>query len=365
MKQWGLELEKSLCKYQKLYFYGAGVIAFGAYKAIREFFHIAVEGFLVTRETGQVDKIEEIPIIPIGKAKIDKTQCLIVLAAPEVYHEEMEQTLKLCNYHNYVKMDAQMEYALMGSYLKRVRNLHLIEEYPIEIQPVNDYTCEIYMAVSHRDVKLRGIYKDKPWIKRIQVGATLTTERIACITDEGKDSLSEENELYGELTATYYVWKHNRHAITGLFHYRRILDVTEEQLKLLGTQRVDVILPLPFVCTPDASGQYKRYLLPEDIEIMLEVLKEKESEHFAEIYNILQTPYLYNYNILIARKEVFDDYCSWLFPILKEITYRCEKIKRNRLPRYIGRIGEVLTSVYFMQNENYLRIAHAKKIWRV
>ena len=69
--------------------------------------------------------------------------------------------------------------------------------------------------------------------------------------------------------------------------------------------------------------------------------------------------------MLIAKKEVFNDYCEWLFPMLEEITDRCEKIQRERMSRYIGRIGEVLTSLYFLINDKKWKITHAPKIWRV
>lgn len=48
---------------------------------------------------------------------------------------------------------------------------------------------------------------------------------------------------------------------------------------------------------------------------------------------------------------IFNDDCSWMFPLLKEIADRCEKEDRERLPRYVGRIGEVFTSLYFMLNK--------------
>lgn len=215
------------------------------------------------------------------------------------------------------------------------------------------------------DRGLKTTYREEPWIKKIQVGAVLTEQRIADITDESCYDFSRRNALYGELSATYYVWKYGNYDVTGIFHYRRTLGVTKEQLNLLSDKEIDVILPLPFVCYPDASGQYGRYLLEADVEVMLDVIKENNPGGFEMCKNLLETPYLYNYNMLIARKEVFDDYCGWIFPILEETTHRCEMKKRNRSARYIGRIGEILTSLYFMRNERKWKIVHAEKIWRV
>lgn len=358
------ELKNELCKYSEIYLYGAGVVAYGACKAIEHMFGKRIKGFLITDKKKQ-QQIEEIQVYSLEEAQINKEASLILIATPEEYHEEIEQILQKNKYEHYIKLDSHTEYVLMSRYLKEEQNLNLIEDYPVIETLKAQENIGIYMAISHKDKKLKRRYMDMPWIKKMQVGAVLTEQRMAKLTDEGEDTISCENALYGELTATYCAWRNSNYKITGLFHYRRVLNITEEQLHLLETGELDVILPLPFVCFPDASGQYGRYLLPEDIEIMRQVLKERVPEEFKEIMQILRVPYLYNYNILIARKEVFHDYCSWIFPLLKEIAYRCEREERERLPRYIGRIGEVLTSIYFMRNEKGWKIAHAEKVWRV
>ncbi len=357
------ELTDYFNKFDTIYLYGAGVVAYGAYMAVRELFGIKIKGFLVTDKDNQLEQIEGIPIHLLREMQIGKDN-LIMIATPEEYHDSIEQALHERGISNYVKLDSHLEYVLMGRYLKEVCRLKLIEDYQTyELNAL--ISIGIYKAVSHMDRKLKGVYREATWIKEIQVGSALTKQRLADITDEKCGSLSEQNALYGELSATYYAWKYGIYEVTGIFHYRRILKVTGEQMKLLKQREIDVILPLPFVCYPDASGQYGRYLLQSDIDIMLEIIKERDRKHFKEILDILKMPYLYNYNMLIARKEVFDDYCSWLFPILKETAYRCEMQREKRLPRYIGRIGEVLTSLYFMQNMKKWKIAHAEKIWRV
>lgn len=362
------ELEKTLHQYPLVYLYGAGVVAYGAYRAIQELFGVTIQGFLVTDRTGQPDRMEGLAVHALEEIKPDKSKIFILIATPEEYHSSIEQTLDKAQFFNHVRLDSHTEYILMGNYLKKVQNLKLIEDFEdYLVDGVQEYgdPVGIYMAVSHKDKPLEKQYMEREWIKKIQAGAALTDDHICGLTDDQGDNISRENELYGELTASYYVWKHSRYAITGLFHYRRILRVSEAQISLLYRGLVDVILPLPFVCCPDASGQYGRYLLESDVDIMMEVLQEREKEHFGKIQEILEMPYLYNYNMLIAGKEVFDDCCAWMFPILRVIAYRCEKEKRNRMPRYIGRIGEVLTSIYFMWNKKDWKIIHAEKVWRV
>ncbi len=360
------QLSEILPQCKEACIYGAGVVAYGAYKAIRELYHpIQIHCFLVTRGDGQPKQIDGVPVMELTEAPREFTNGHIIVATPEVYHKDIVQHLKENKCDSYFLLDSYNEYILMGRYLKKVQNLQLIEDCQTNGEMDKPDSIRIYMAVSHMDKPLAGVYQEKPWVKKIQAGAELTNSMIAEITDEGADSLSRQNSLYCELSASYYIWKHNTCDVTGLFHYRRILNITEEQLHLLEIKKVDAILPLPFVCYPDASGQYGRYLMPEDILAMRQVLQECETDNLAEIEAILQSPYLYNYNMLIARREVFNDYCSWIFPLLKKITDRCEKEDRERLPRYVGRIGEVLTSLYFMMNRRKWQIAHAEKIWRI
>lgn len=364
------ELKDNLNKFTALYLYGAGVVAYGAYKAVQELFGIKVNAFLVTAKDNQLDQIDGIPIHVFNDMRI-KRDSLILIAAPEEYHGSIEQALQKRGILNYIKLDSHAEYVLMGEYLKRLFSLRLIEDYQAYYSAGQEESKRIlssagvYMAVSHADRKLEKTYKEEPWVKKIQVGSVLTRKRIAALTDGECESFSEQNALYGELSATYFAWKYGIYDVTGIFHYRRILRITEGQMQLLKDKILDVILPLPFVCYPDASGQYGRYLLKSDVNILLQVLKEKSQKDFEIIKKLLKMPYLYNYNILVARKEVFDDYCDWIFTRLKEIEHRCEKDKKERMPRYIGRIGEILTSLYFMRNEKEWRIAHAEKIWRV
>lgn len=357
------ELADNLKRFDDIYLYGAGVVAYGTYKAVKELLGIGIKGFVVSDKDNLSEHIEGMPVWVFREAEI-KNSDLIVVATPEEHHDSIEQELHERGISNYIKLNSHMEYVLMGRYLKEVCSLKLIED--CQTYHTESFaSIGIYMAVSHMDRKLKVTYEEASWIKKIQVGAVLTEQRIADLTDEDCSEISEQNALYGELSATYYAWKYGTYDVTGIFHYRRILKVTEKQMRLLADKGLDVILPLPFVCYPDASGQYGRYLLKSDVEIMLQVLREKEPENFEGYKKLLSTPYLYNYNMLIARKEVFDHYCNWIFSLLQEITYRCEMEKRDRMPRYIGRIGELLTSLYFMKNERKWKIVHAEKVWRV
>ena len=75
----------------------------------------------------------------------------------------------------------------------------------------------------------------------------------------------------------------------------------------------------------------------------------------------MKGPYQYTYNLVCARREVFDDYCSWLFEITEHMENRYGKEVPELIEtRAFSYIAEVLTNIYFMTHKN-LRILHAEK----
>ena len=59
--------------------------------------------------------------------------------------------------------------------------------------------------------------------------------------------------------------------------------------------------------------------------------------------------------MFIMRRDVFNDYCSWLFPILNEIDHHflSQGVQCNN--RYLGYISECLTTLYAMRNKETLK----------
>jgi len=362
-----IEFIDEIKKYKQKFIYGAGVVAYGVYAYLTELEDVTIDAFVVTSKDKE-ETLAGVEIIGLDEL-CSAENAFFIIATPEVYHDDIKQLLTHRGFINYICVDYKLEYSLMGAYLCEKKNILLTEDVSVNSNKNTNLLakddCRILMAISHRDKKLRTKYTPSEWVKKIQVGASLTDERITELTDCCGFNISEQNGLYGELTAAYYAWKNMKFPIIGLFHYRRVLEIENWMLNEIKQGNIDVILPLPFVCYPDTKGQYGRYLLDEDVEIMWDVLRELSPDYFEAAKEVLSDKYLYNYNMLVARWEVFDAYCNWMFPILQEICARCESIRRERLDRYIGRVGEVLTSIYFLVNKNKWNIGHARKRWLV
>ena len=53
------------------------------------------------------------------------------------------------------------------------------------------------------------------------------------------------------------------------------------------------------------------------------------------------------FNMFIMKKDILDDYCTWLFDILFELEKRFKDVKYDQFhSRFYGRVSELLLDVY-------------------
>ena len=121
---------------------------------------------------------------------------------------------------------------------------------------------------------------------------------------------------------------------------------------------MDVVLPYPMVHEPDIREHHSRYVAESDWTAMLQALKELEPKYALWFEEILRQPYLYNYNILVAKRDILRDYCKWLFPILERTEELSTPKGSERADRYIGYFGENLLTLYFMCHAEEWNIKH-------
>ncbi len=140
--------------------------------------------------------------------------------------------------------------------------------------------------------------------------------------------------------------------------YRRIFDFAGEDLKRFVDNDVDAILPYPLLYDPDINAHHERYIKDADWNALLVAISELQPEYAEYLPVIMGQRFLYNYNVILARKDVLRDYCEWLFPILKRVEELSVPKGSERADRYIGYMGETLETLYFMKNAEILKIAH-------
>lgn len=216
-------------------------------------------------------------------------------------------------------------------------------------------------------------------IKPIQVGTAIN----GCIYpqhlhDNTGDNISEKNRMYCELTAQYWAWKNLDADYYGFMHYRRYfcfecgelqknelgdallshltpssvktLHLTDDELEKT-VAAYDVITAEPYeVKKTGVSTVYKHYNanhIVKDLNLTLDIISEKYPGFKAAADKYLGGRKLYYANMYIMKKQLFFDYCEWLFDILAEYERRGE-YKNYSLHQYrvSGFLAERLWGVY-------------------
>ena len=93
---------------------------------------------------------------------------------------------------------------------------------------------------------------------------------------------------------------------------------------------------------------------------LLQALSELQPEYAEAFPEILGQQYLYNYNVILAKKRVLRDYCTWLFPVLMRVEELSVPKGSERSDRYLGYMGETLETLYFMKNAERLNVVHGE-----
>lgn len=220
----------------------------------------------------------------------------------------------------------------------------------------------------------------------IQVGAEKAKTRFAgMLHDDEGENISLKNPMYCELTAQYWAWKNDDADYYGFFHYRRYMSFSEKHfphnlfedvemnylddraLQTLGLSKekmktvinqYDVIATTPVTLKKlnrSLKSNYCQYAATsyqyaEDLDVMLDIIKEKYPAYYDTAYDYLyKSPIGYYCNMFIMRKEIFKEYSEWLFAILEEHEKRRDYTNYDVDGyRVSGYLGERLFGIYYM-----------------
>lgn len=235
---------------------------------------------------------------------------------------------------------------------------------------------------------LVAYHKKSPIIKTnclipIQVGRALSNEKLDMIGDNTDDNISSKNPYYCEITALYWSWKNqdklDNPDYIGLFHYRRLFDFNNcgESLFYNFSQKTCdkfgwndktiieycqdsemVSAPILNVHPPYKDNKiisvkklYKISHRLSDLKITLKIIKEKYPEYYLITKKYLKGKKTSYFNMVIMKKNVFNDYCQWLFNILFEVEKQISISKDPYQSRVFGFLAERLLNIYMRKLE--------------
>ena len=263
------------------------------------------------------------------------------------------------------------------------------------------YEAEHYLAVMHARTMRWSAYREQPIrifvsthkdvdlfesdiLQPVQVGALKASAPIGyALRDCDGENISDLNPMYCELTTQYWAWKNVDAEYYGFCHYRRYFDFsdtrhTENAFGEIMHDRIDAAAQREFKLDDESIAETVRgydvittefkdlrkfpedYSTPwehydqaphlhiEDLELTMRILKEMHPDYVQDADDFLLGNTSCFCNMFIMRKDVFDDYCAWLFPILERFMSECDMSRYSREARRApGHLSERLFNIYY------------------
>lgn len=212
----------------------------------------------------------------------------------------------------------------------------------------------------------------------IHVGAKGKSD-IGYERDDKGDNISEKNNTYCELTGMYYAWKNLDADYLGLVHYRRHFSVKSKRyIKENGVfesimskeeacrifEEYDLIVPAKRKYYIETLYSHYAHTLNEThLDLAKTIIAKECPSYMPFVEKAYNQKWGYMFNMFIARREIYDSYCEWLFDILEKME---EGIDLSNLStfesRIFGRVSEILFNVWVLYQieNNQIKIKEVK-----
>lgn len=187
----------------------------------------------------------------------------------------------------------------------------------------------------------------------IHVGRAVSPYKVEMSWMQGDDTgdhISSKNGSYCEMTAHYWIWK-NVHdtEYVGVCHYRRFfaIDISEDDIEEVMAD-ADVLMVEPSWHIDSVYAYFAKFMGAENMTILWMVMKRLYPEYAETLEQVCDGVKFYPFNMMLCKKELFDEYCEWIFSVLGE----CEKYVKpspyTNGRRALAYMAELLTGVYFI-----------------
>lgn len=190
-------------------------------------------------------------------------------------------------------------------------------------------------------------------------------EDIGYLSDNTGDNISSKNPYYSELTGMYWVFKNYEGSDNvGICHYRRFL--VNDAGKLFTEGEIEGILShYDLITTKTLTMRYPYYdgfshnHNRKDLEAALDIITEMYPDYSETLFKMVHQRETWFGNIMICKKSLYDEYCSWLFPIFFQMEKRIDAESYDDYhKRVFGFISEFL--LYVWATVRHLKVYQCK-----
>lgn len=359
-------IKRQSALYKHVYLFGAGFrakilvgILLSELKSFR--FEYAV---VTNKKNAVIDLYWDISVIGLGDVHSCNSESLFVIGMREAYAYDVISEIQAAGFTNYIFISDKNFEIMKRNYVKKryADNFRTDRGYRQCDYHCGEIECKvkIYMVKSEMDKKIKHDIQ-RPDIIPIQGGRQISSVKIAELGDDTGQNISLKNRRLNEFTVLFWMWKNAPQCADyiGLCHYRRIFDM-DSALDSIKNEHPDVILGEMELLFPTLEKHYNSVHYQEDFVLMKNVLRK----HFPEYYKVAEDYFSQElfvpYNMVIAKRAVFNEYAEWIFSVLEEIERLWTPHGNEYQDRAIAFLGERLMGVYFLYHRNRLKIVYSK-----
>lgn len=214
------------------------------------------------------------------------------------------------------------------------------------------------MVVTHKQAEILG---DKELYVPTLVGENKNNlSFIDYYRDDSGEHISDKNKNYCELTAMYWAWKNLSVDYVGLIHYRRVFSSLIDKGKILSRNELETILNEVDVILPRKRNyiientwtHYKHNHYISDLLEVRNIIEIKYPNYVKSFDDVMKQTKSHRFNMLIMKKNKYDEYSEWLFSILFELEAKIDISEYDEYQsRVFGFLSERLLDVWIEANQ--------------
>lgn len=217
-------------------------------------------------------------------------------------------------------------------------------------------------VAAHRPYRMPS----EPMYLPLHVGAALHPDVLVGMTgdDEG-ETISAKNGQYCELTGLYWMWRNCGADVKGLVHYRRHFAtsrvsrlIERDRFARIATQAdieaaladADIIVPRRRrYYIESVYSHYAHTFDSAQFDATRAILADMCPGYVPAFDRVMRARGAHLFNMAVMRRERFDEYCAWLFPVIDELVRRIPPQRYDAFgARYPGRVSERLLDVWLL-----------------
>ena len=186
------------------------------------------------------------------------------------------------------------------------------------------------------------------------------------IGDDTGENISERNANFCELTGLYWAAHNIDSDYIGIVHYRRYFASRKKSIfdakkrRVISHEELCAILATTNVVLPKErhyfiETNYTQYIHAhhkQDLTVTRAIIERKCPEYLPAYDMYMSKTHGHHFNMFVMKREIFDDYCQWLFGILSQVEAQIDISGYSQYDRRVfGFLGERLLDIYLEAND--------------